>query len=319
MPDVKRQPKSRPSATEEFRPHRHYPSLNAAAGLDEATPRKVKTPRRPNQPPRARIRLDSVAAAPTLRWRGDSKPRAARRERVGLKSNGRWLSLVGMIGMAVLLYWLLASATFQVTKAEIKGSRFLKSPEALKVSGADKANIFTLNEQEVVTKLSALPYIQTVKVSKALPDRLVIEVEERSSAVNWRVGSTSYLVDREGIVLEAVFEKDLSSQARNFAVVESLDDRRLKLGDRVDPAAVRSAPVIQQQLAQVGVKIAAVQYSPAGGLLVVSDTEGMAWKALFGTDAQLDKKISILKGLLSDKSIKWSYADLRFVNKPAIQ
>ncbi len=321
MPDAPRYQnrRNRPEPPEaSFRPHQRYPNLNANAGASEAAPgsRVRRQARRPVAPPRARIRLDSSVRAPSLRVRVRSpRPQTSS----VLRTGGRWLSLLALLGLVVLTYWLLTSPTFHVSQVEVKGSRFLNGPEVLKITGADKSNIFLLNEDEVGRKLQALPYVLEAKVTKTIPDRLTVEVIERTSAINWKVGSTSYLVDRDGVVLDAVNEKDLPAQAQTFTVIESLDDRRLKLGDRVDGVAVRSAPIIQGQLAQSGVKIAAVQYSPSSGLLVLSAPEAGNWKALLGTDAQLDKKINILKGLLADKNIKWSYADLRFVNKPAIQ
>jgi cell division septal protein FtsQ len=312
-------PKSRREQDDpSFRPHQHYPNLNANAGADEAAPgsRIRRQARRPIKPPRARIRLDSKVPVPAMRLRG--KP-AAEQPKANLRSGGRWMSLVALIGILALIYWLFTSSTFHVSKVEVKGSNLLKEAEVLRLTGADKDNIFLLNEDDVASRLRLLPYVLDVKVSKSIPDRLVVEVSERSPAINWKVGNVGYLVDREGVVLSEVVEKDLSEQARTFTVIESLDDRRLKLGDRVDTVAVRSAPLIQGQLAQAGIKIAALQYSPSNGLLAISAPEAGKWKALIGTDAQLDRKINILKGLMADKNIKWSYADLRFVDSPASQ
>ena len=322
MPSVTRNPnrRSRPEKDNEaFRPHLRYPRLNANAGANDAAPgSRVRRQARRNAttPPKVRIRLDSSISAPSMRVR---RRGAIGRERSALRIGGRWLSLLGLVGLVALIMWLFTSSSFHVSKVEIKGSRLLNAQDALKITGADKANIFLLSEDDVAKKLKTLPYVLDVKVSKSIPDKLVVELTERTSTVTWKVGDLDYLVDADGVVLDSALDKDLSAQAQAYTVIQSQEDRRLKIGDRVDQVAVRSAPIIQNELAQSGVKLAAIQYLPGSGLMAVSAPESGNWKALLGTDAQLEKKINILKGLLADKSIKWSYADLRFVNKPAIQ
>lgn len=321
-----RQNRKKSQPEEQFRPHSRYPRLNANAGASEAEPgsrvrrqarrRTVSTPG--SDVPRPRIRLDSsVPASPGL---GRMTRSTSSGKQLSIPSfAGRLPSLFALVALFGIAYWLLTSSTFHVSKIEVKGSRFLNSEEVVKLTGVDKSNIFLLNEDEVATKIRNLPYVLEAKVSKAIPDKLSVEVVERKSTLNWKIGSLSYLVDQDGVVLDSMLDKDVPADAQTFPVIQSLDERKLKLGDRVDAVAVRSAQTIQNELALAGIKIAAVQYSPANGLIVVSAPESGNWKALLGTDAQLEKKISILKGLLADKNIKWSYADLRFVNKPAIQ
>ncbi len=304
----------------QFRPHERYPRLDANAGKDEgqSAGRVKRAARRPvtaarPATPRPFIRLNSAAAAPRLSARYTGR-------RIGrMVGNGRWISLLALVALSGLVYWLLTSNTFHVSKIEVKGSRSLDAVQVAQLTGVDKQNIFLLDESKVAAKIQALSYVLTAHVSKSLPDRLSVDITERQSVVNWKVGSTDYLVDNDGVILAITPDDSLPEQAKAFAVIESLDNRGLQIGDRVDTVAIRSAQTIQSQLAGAGFKIAAVQYSPKYGLSILSAPESGNWKALLGTDAQLDKKISILKGLLADKSIKWSSADLRFVNKPAIQ
>ena len=313
-----------------FRPHQRYPRLNADAGKDEITPRprrqarRTALPSRRDNPARPRIRLETAFEAPTPALQSQSG-RAAARRRSHSRSTGltvNWARITSLLAMFVLIgigYWLLNSPNFNIAKVEVTGSRLLTTQEVVRVTGVDKINVFGLNEEEVAAKIKTLPYILQANVSKALPDKLTVNVTERQSILNWKIGGNSYLVDPDGVVLDSYFEQDLPEEAKAYPVIESLDDRKLQLGDRVDANAVRSAQAIQGQLAAANIKVAAIQYAPSSGLVVISAPPSGNWKALLGTDAQLDQKINILKGLLADKTIKWSYADLRFINKPAIQ
>jgi cell division septal protein FtsQ len=322
--------RSRASQVEvSFQPHQRYPRLNANAGKDElVTPapksrrpaRKKVLPRRDN-PLRPTIKFDSSAldTAPALTARPRTNTRRRTQETPMNFNPARLVSFMAMSLLILLGYWLLNAPNFNIQKVDVTGNRLLTADAVVQATGVDKLNVFTLNEDEVAAKIKTLPYILQASVSKTLPDKITVAVTERQSVLNWKVGGYNYLVDPEGVVLDSYFEQDLPEAAKAYPVIESLDGRNMKMGDRVDAVAVRSAQAIQAQLAAAGIQVAAVQYSPSSGLVVISAPPSGNWKALLGTDAQLDQKMAILKGLLADKTIKWSYADLRFINKPAIQ
>ncbi len=310
---------------ESFRPHQRYPRLNANAGTEEplavsgrrpprAKPLELITGRKGT--PRPGSRFESEVPAPL------QATRRLRRSRTRARSSfhlSRWPSLLGLIVTLAAGYWLLNASTFTIARIELKGSRYLNTEAVIKLTAVTRSNVFLLNEGELARQLKTLPYVLEARVSKGLPDKIEVEVKERQPSLNWKSGNLSYLVDQDGIVLESMPEIDLPAEAKGFAVIQSLDERKLNLGDQVDTVAVRSAQAIQSSLNSMKIKVAAVQYSPAQGLTVLSAKESGNWKAVLGTDAQLDKKIDILKGLLADKNLKWSSADLRFVNKPSIQ
>jgi hypothetical protein len=111
----------------------------------------------------------------------------------------------------------------------------------------------------------------------------------------------------------------LPDKDNNFTVIKSLDDKPLKIGDKVDPVAVRSAPAILQKLEEIKFGTTSLDYSPTSGLIAMGIKEQGSRKVLLGTDAELDKKMSVLKSLMADQNLKWTFADLRFTAKPAIQ
>jgi cell division septal protein FtsQ len=312
-----------------FKPHQNYPRLNANAGKDELVTPAPKSRRQPRKagsskkenPLRPTIKLDSSAfdASPSLTARPRMTTRRRNQESALRFNPARLVSFAAIVLLVGFGYWLLNAPNFNVQKVELTGNRLLTADAVVQATGVDKINVFSLNEDQVAAKIKTLPYILQASVTKTLPDKITVAVTERQSVLNWKVGGYCYLVDPDGVVLDSYIDQDLPESAKAYPVIESLDDRQMQMGDRVDSVAVRSAQAIQSQLAAADIKVAAIQYSPTSGLLVISDPASGNWKALLGTDAQLDQKVAILKGLLADEGIKWSYADLRFINKPAIQ
>ncbi|MEI6046400.1 MAG: FtsQ-type POTRA domain-containing protein [Chloroflexota bacterium] len=288
-----------------FRPHPTYPKLNVGAeeGRKKSRSRPVK----------ARVSSPTKSKAGS----GSTVSRGFGHGLMADIRNGRLPSFLGLVATLVLGYWLLTAPNFRATNVQVMDGRFLNVKEAIAVTALDQQNIFLLDEEEAANKLRKLPYVLDVSLSKALPNEVIIEVTERHSKLNWRVGSVNYLVDQEGVVLESLIQ--LSADATKFAVIKSLDDKPLKVGDRVDPVAVRSAPLILKKLEENSIGITSLDYSPTSGLIAIGIKEQGSRKILLGTDAELDKKMGILKSLLQDQNLKWTFADLRFTAKPAIQ
>ncbi len=296
------------------------------AGLEEEHPLTGSHPSYPRltfpvEPSRKRTHRRkkgrSGFASTTPKINGSRVIRGARYSLMADILNGRLLSFVGLLGSLLLGSWLLTSPDFKVTQIEVKNGHFLDQNGVVEATGVDQQNVFLLNEGIVAEKLKKLSSVLEARVSKAFPNSLVVEVTERYSILNWQVGGTSYLIDREGIVLESYME--LPPLETKLVVIRSLDEQLLNIGDRVDPVAVRSAPLVLKKLEEIGFGLESLEYTSSGGLIVRGIKDQGSRKIIFGTDAELAKKAGILKSLMADRALKWTFADLRFTVKPAIQ
>ncbi len=298
--------KSREGEESNFRPHPTYPKINV--GSDEGEERK-----RRKAAPRRKIRMMSTASVGV----GSRVSRGFGHGFLTDILNGRIPSFLGLVAMLIVGYWLLTAPDFKIENIEIKGGRFLTIRDVVAATTLDQQNVFLVNEDDVANRVKKLSYVLDVHVTKSLPNSVLVEVTERNSMLNWRVGSVNYLVDADGVVLESVIQ--LPATAANFTMIKSLDDKPLKIGDKVDPVAVRSAPRILTKLEAIGFGTTSLDYSPTSGIIAMGIKEQGSRKVLLGTDAELDKKLSILKSLMADPNLKWTFADLRFTAKPAIQ
>lgn len=80
-----------------------------------------------------------------------------------------------------------------VTPAEVR--------EAAGVSTAD--SLLFLDRDAVADRVAQLPYVAAAEVQRELPNTLVITLDERTAAATLVAGRHTYLIDREGMVLEA--------------------------------------------------------------------------------------------------------------------
>ncbi len=130
--------------------------------------------------------------------------RVARRARRVAGRAGLMALGVGVVGaLALFAGWLAASPRFAVASVEISGQSRL-SREAIEAAAgiAPGMNIFTVNPQDVVARLEALPLVRHAAVIRNLPNRVAIVVEERRPFTLVHAGNLHW-IDAQGIDLGA--------------------------------------------------------------------------------------------------------------------
>jgi cell division protein FtsQ len=100
---------------------------------------------------------------------------------------------------------LLALAGFSLNQVSLTGQRFTSDDdiyEALDLAHARTVPLFDCRAAQ--RRIEQLPFIAAASVARVLPDRLEIEVRERTPAAVWQRGEASVLIDATGRVLAAV-------------------------------------------------------------------------------------------------------------------
>ena len=143
------------------------------------------------------------------------------RQRVSGKTKGksvrevlRWslklsfgLLLISMLSFG--LYWmrdrLYHSPRFDVAITEINGLQNIPQNQVLvkirELQQPDR-NLMRLDLDRLRRSLELIPWVKTVVVRRVLPDKLMIDIEEREPVAFARVAQGTLLIDGEGILLE---------------------------------------------------------------------------------------------------------------------
>ena len=65
-----------------------------------------------------------------------------------------------------------------------------------------RRNLILANKQQLEQEFLKNPYIKSVRITKKLPNTLIVDVNERKPVAVWKVGETTKYVDSEGVVLD---------------------------------------------------------------------------------------------------------------------
>lgn len=118
-----------------------------------------------------------------------------------------------------MLYFLLNLGIFKISNIEIQGSK--KVDQALILEKADyvlgDSVIFT-SKKKLANAVKSIPYIESVKVKKRLPAKIILEVVERKPSIAVPYKDVFLLLDEKGVFLE-----ETSSLMLDLTIMEKLE------------------------------------------------------------------------------------------------
>lgn len=109
--------------------------------------------------------------------------------------------ICGAIVAALILF-------FKVESVEIDGNQRYSDEQIFAVTGIEYGeNLFLLNKYAIADEITGrLPYIQSVRFKRNLPNGIVIEVKEGTATAAIKQGEDVWLIARDGKLLEKVSE-----------------------------------------------------------------------------------------------------------------
>jgi cell division septal protein FtsQ len=250
------------------------------------------------------------------------RPRPTKRVGWGLFQDdirrGRLLSLAGLAILVALGLSMATSPDYVVAGVTVQGSSALSTADANRLAGVTGLNIFLVDPRAVAARLSQSAFIKNVAVETALPNQVIIHVEERRPRVVWVLkDNTPYLVSEDGILMSQATTLD------GYVVVydQETNPGALKLGDALerDDAVDTAQRLFMQWPHSTGLNIATLEWQNSnGGITVVTDTDQ---RLMFGDSQRLDDKLRVCAALVADlkaRNVAWSRLDLRSVDRAGV-
>lgn len=117
----------------------------------------------------------------------------------------QFMGIPAMVGREAAL--LASRAGFQVAKVEVRGvERMDEMPVySLALSEVDRS-MLSVDLAELRGRIMTLGWIKDARVSRRLPDTLIVDIVERQPVAVWQQAGTLSLVDAEGVVIERIAE-----------------------------------------------------------------------------------------------------------------
>jgi len=163
---------------------------------------------------------------------GDPKMSRARLRLIG------WIAAVLLavvftgVACASAFTWLKRSPLFTIRTVDMNRCANVSMEEVWVIlRGRGAGNLWSVPVREVVRRLSAHPWVRSVSVRKAFPDRLVVRIEEMKPVAMVNLDALHYL-DEEG----RPFKRLTAYDQKNLAIVTGFSRQELL---RKDPVTLR--------------------------------------------------------------------------------
>ena len=190
---------------------------------------------------------------------------------------------------------------FKVDQVVVSGNSRYSAEEIIEVSGVEQGdNLILMDKYHIAEKLyTELPYITEVRINRKLPDVLMVEVVETQAVAAINGGSSTWLMDGGGKLLEVVS----ASMAKKYITLEGLTAEspaisgKLKLGEE-SPISAQRLLELMQALKQWGMLEKTTSLDASDPDYMVLSYDGRFQVEMF-YDADFDFKLNCLQAAVA--------------------
>ena len=190
---------------------------------------------------------------------------------------------------------------FKVDQVVVSGNSRYSAEEIIEVSGVEQwDNLILMDKYHIAEKLyTELPYITEVRINRKLPDVLMVEVVETQAVAAIKGGSSTWLMDSGGKLLEVVS----ASMAKKYITLEGLTAEspaisgKLKLGEE-SPISAQRLLELMQALKQWGMLEKTTSLDASDPDYMVLSYDGRFQVEMF-YDADFDFKLNCLQAAVA--------------------
>jgi cell division protein FtsQ len=138
---------------------------------------------------------------------------------------------VNLILVILIVIVGLMTPVFGVSTFEVNGARILSEDKIIDASGIkDGSNIFLFRTSVIEKKIKELSFVENVKVKRALPNKVIINIEERKPVAQVACGESLFIViDSFGMIL------DTTNESLKYAVplISDVSVSQFQVGKRI--------------------------------------------------------------------------------------
>ena len=136
----------------------------------------------------------------------ENEQKRIKKRKKRMKKILKWTSLIILILGAII--FALVSPIFNIKEIEVANTNILSQDTIVSLSGLKKDNnIFRFLKSDVEKSIKENPYVESVNIKRQLPNKVLIEVEERQRNFNLEFLNGFAYINNQGYILEISEEK----------------------------------------------------------------------------------------------------------------
>jgi hypothetical protein len=211
-------------------------------------------------------------------------------------------------GLLLLLAWgageFLSAERYTVASMEVSGNHLLSAAQIQSLVDFIGEGIFSIDPDVIAGQLEEHPEIEAAQVHLSLPNKVAVEVTERTAAVTWNDAGRTWWLSLDGLAFIPQVTSTSLVHIETEEPVLSISEEALT--PAMAPEVIRNALELSEALGDVEV----LQYDPQYGF-GFDDPRG--WKVVFGVDGDMAMKVRVYRVLadtIAEKGISVALVNL---------
>lgn len=140
----------------------------------------------------------------------------------------RLFFLVFILLILLAFYIVFETDFFYIKEVLVDNNKVLTDDYIKEKTDINKThNIFLVEIENIKNNLEKETYIKNAEVKRKLPDKIIINIEERKGIISYDYNNKRYLLDFDGVVL-----KEIENEENLFKVSSEIKSR-LNVGDKI--------------------------------------------------------------------------------------
>jgi cell division protein FtsQ len=237
-----------------------------------------------------------------------------------------WYIIWGIIAAVILSIFsgfVFSLPIWQLKEVIINGNKYFTEEKIINIAKLPSGeNIFLIDPDEIKARFSNIIQIKELRVSRKLPNKIVIDIIERKPFAIAVIDNLTTLIDDEGFIISkqnlasSIYRLDIAK----YPVVRGISRKNLEKGIQLfsnDREFMSSAINLMSNFMDIG----SIQIDLANKDDIVIYIEDII-KVKIGNTNDIERKIKIVNVLLGKITGKWekvSYIDVRVPDNPVIR
>jgi len=161
------------------------------------------------------------------------------------------IMLAGTVFLGWQIYQIIVHAdALVVSGVDIKGVKHLTEADLRDIVVAFTGqNIFRVDLEAAARRARSNPWVREVRIHRSMPNRITMVFSERTPTMLLDTGSTRYLIDDDGVILERLRKENVSAWPLPVVVIK---DYHARPGDQVTSEGLAEAVVLLGEIAARG-------------------------------------------------------------------
>jgi cell division protein FtsQ len=189
---------------------------------------------------------------------------------------------------------LLGDPFFRVREVEVEGNRKITKEALLSLTMMEgMPNLFSVNLEEVVKRIESHPWIESVRVRKVFPNKILIQIEERQPMAIIQLEEL-YYIDAEGEIFSPVGDKDEYNYPYITGLTRSILEKDPTEATRLITKALELLKIVDREKIPPLEEISEIHLEKVFGIHCFTKSEGVEVKMGWEDFGEKLKRLSLI-------------------------